>query len=257
MSKFDARVALVTGATGGIGTALCKQFAEAGVSVAVTDLRQESCDELAEELRGVGVQAQGYVMDVCDTASVHKAVSQVLEDFGKIDILVNNAGVWLHPDYKENGFKPLHEMPEEDWLHIIDINLCGTIRVSQAVIPHMIKAGYGRIINLSSIAGISGLPGMADYAASKGGVILLTKTMAMELATKGITVNAVAPGMVARKNGETSPNAGTWVGRNCLPSEVARAIMFLADDDSGFITGVNFPVDGGRTIGPHGTGWKK
>ena len=170
---------------------------------------------------------------------------------------MNNAGVWLHPDFKENGFHPLHEMPEEDWLHIIDINLCGTIRVSQAVVPSMIAAGYGRIINLSSIAGISGLPGMADYAASKGGVILLTKTMSMELASKGITVNAVAPGMVASKNGGVRPNAGTWVGRNCHPSEVARAIVFLADDESGFITGVNLPVDGGRTIGPHGTGWNK
>lgn len=257
MSHFDNRVALVTGATGGIGSALCRQFAEVGVAVAITDLKTEACEEAAAELRSLGIAARGYAMDICSTASVRAVVSQVLKDFGRIDILVNNAGVWVHPDKKENGLHPLHEMPEQDWLHIIDVNLCGTIRVSQAVVPAMIAAGYGRIINLSSIAGISGLPGFADYAAAKGGIVMLTQTMAMELATKNITVNAVAPGMVVGKNRTVGPNAGTWLGRNCAPSEVARAIVFLADDDSGYITGVNLPVDGGRTIGPHNTGWDK
>jgi len=257
MSHFESRVALVTGATGGIGTALCRQFAEAGVAVAVTDLNAEACEKLATEIRSSGVSARGYAMDVCSTSSVRAAVSQALNDFGKIDILVNNAGVWIHPDINEHGLHPLYEMPEEDWLHVIDVNLSGTIRVSQAVIPSMLASGYGRIINLSSISGISGLPGFADYAAAKGGIIALTKTMAMELAKKNITVNTVAPGMVANRSNAISPNSGTWVGRNCLPSEVARAILFLADDDSGYITGSSLPVDGGRTIGPHNTGWDK
>ncbi len=257
MSRFDKRVALVTGATGGIGSALCRAFAAAGVAVAVTDLNVEACEALAVELRGQGVSAHGYALDVTSTASVRAAVGQALSAFGKIDILVNNAGVWTHPDSAKNGHHPLHEMPEEDWLRIIDINLNGTIRVCQAVVPAMLAAGYGRIVNLSSISGISGLPGYADYAAAKGGVVMLTRTMAMELAARNITVNAVAPGMVAGKGRPVSANAGTWVGRNCDPAEVARAILFLADDEAGYLTGVNLPVDGGRTIGPHNAAWNR
>ena len=133
------------------------------------------------------------------------------------------------------------------------MNLTSVFRVSQAFLPSMRKNGYGRIINLGSIAGEVGLPGFCAYAAAKGGVIMLTKTMAMELATCGITVNSVSPGMIVDVPG---PHNGTWLGRSGTGEDVARAIVFLASDDSGYITGTDFPVDGGRILGPKGSDWK-
>ncbi len=243
---FQNRTALVTGASGNIGLSICRQLAEAGVDVAVTDINGDQAIDLAAALRERGCRARGYRLDVSSAESVGQVVGQLLADGGKIDILVNNAGVWEHTDAR--GRQALETVPEEQWRRIFEINLFGTIRCLQAVMPGMMARGYGRIINLGSIAGFVGLPGYADYAAAKAGVAMLTKTAAMEVARHGITVNCVSPGMITREPGE---NAGTWVGRSGVGSEVARAIVFLADDEAGYITGVEMPVDGGRVLGPH------
>ena len=243
---FADRTALVTGAAGNIGESVCRQLARAGVRVVATDVCGERVERLAAELRGRGFDARGRVLDVASAGSVRAAVAAILADLGKIDILVNNAGVWEHTG--SQGRHAVETMPEEQWRRIFEINLCGAFRCTQAVLPGMVERRYGRIVNLGSIAGEVGLPGYADYSAAKAGVAMFTKTVAMEHARHGITCNCVSPGMICRAPG---PSDGTWVGRCGTGDDVARAIVFLADDDAGYITGVELPVDGGRILGPH------
>ena len=246
--QFENSAAFVTGATGNIGQSICEKLAAQGVAIAATDLDQTKCDAFAEALRAAGAQAIGCQCDVTDASSVENAVRKTLAAFGKIDILVNNAGRWVHPGHFQTH---LADTPKELWLPVLETNLVGVFHVTQAVLPTMLENGYGRIVNLGSIAGEVGLPSHADYAAAKGGVIALTKTLAMEYAAKNITVNCVSPGMVSPVPGQTQPNPGTWLGRSGERGEIADAILFLASDDAGYITGVDLPVDGGRTVGPH------
>lgn len=238
--SFDGRVALVTGAAGNIGMAICRRLLAHGVAVAACDL-----PSAAERINCEGIRA--YPMDVTSRDSVFGATEAVIRDFGKIDILVNNAGIWEHRDVQ--GRQRFEEMSPVEWKRLLDIDVDGVFNVTQAVLPKMLAAGYGRIVNLTSIAGEAGLPGYADYATAKAGLIMFTKTLAMENAKKGITVNCVSPGMVAV--GEPRPNPGTWVGRQGSADEMARAVVFLSADESGFITGVDIPVEGGRILGPH------
>ena len=230
--SFDGRVALVTGAAGNIGKAVCRLLAAHGARVAAADLP--------------GLGDGLYAMDVTDPASVRAAVAKVVADFGKIDIVVNNAGVWEHRDVK--GRQRFEEMDPVEWKRLLTIDVDGVFHVTQATLPHLLANGYGRIVNLTSIAGEVGLPGYADYATAKAGIISLTRTLAMENARRGITVNCVSPGMVAV--GDIKPTSGTWIGREGSVEEIARAIVFLAADESGFITGVDIPVEGGRILGP-------
>jgi 3-oxoacyl-[acyl-carrier protein] reductase len=246
--NFANRTAVITGACGDIGRALCRQFAEAGVRVAATDVRADAVEKAASAWLQEGLNIQGYVLDVTSRESVESAIQEIERDFGKIDILVNNAGVWEHQ--KSQGPHHLEAMPEEEWIRIIEINLYGTIRCMQAVLPGMVARRYGRVVNISSIAGLVGLPGYADYSAAKAAITMLTKTAAMENAKRGITVNCVSPGMIT--GAPVGPNDGTWLGRDGAPDEVARAVVFLAADASSYITGVDLPVDGGRVLGPHG-----
>lgn len=245
--SFDGRVALVTGAAGNIGFAICRRLAAHGVKVAACDLQVATVAERMRPLVAEGADIRAYAMDVTCRADVFAAVASVLADFGKIDILVNNAGVWEHRDVK--GRQRFEEMEPAEWRRLLDIDVAGVFHVTQAVLPEMLKNGYGRIVNLTSIAGEVGLPGYADYAAAKAGMIMLTKTLAMENAKRGVTVNCVSPGMVAV--GEVKPTPATWIGREGGADEMARAIVFLAADESGFITGVDIPVEGGRILGPH------
>ena len=246
-AKFDNRVALVTGAGGLIGSATCRMLAEAGVKVAVTDLTAETTARVVNPLRECGLEARGYELDLMSSSSVRAAVSAIERDYGKIDILVNNAGVWDHGGSRDR--RAFETIPEEQWVRLLRLNVEGTLRVTQAVLPGMYARGYGRIINLGSIAGVVGLPGACDYSASKGAISLLTRALAMEAAGRGVTVNAVSPGWVEK---DVRAIPGTWIGRTGLPEEMARAILFFADDDAGFTTGTELPVDGGRVLGPHG-----
>ena len=244
---FKNRVAVITGAGGNIGKELCRQLGLSGVRIAATDISRDAVERTAAEMRGIGIDIRAYRQDVSSAESVRESFQSIFGDFGKVDILVNNAGVWTHTDRSCRHF--IEDMPEEEWLRILHINLDGTFRCMQQVLPSMIERHYGRIVNLGSISGICGLPGCADYSAAKAGVIMLTKVAAMENAKRGITVNSVSPGMVAI--GAPVKNSGTWLGRSGAASEIARAILFLTDDDAGYITGVDIPVDGGRTLGPH------
>jgi NAD(P)-dependent dehydrogenase (short-subunit alcohol dehydrogenase family) len=246
--EFNDRVAFISGACGNIGQSVCEKLTSNHVAVIVADLNQAKCEAFADSLRSKGARALGCALDVTSSESVRCAVAKTLETFGKIDILINNAGMWVHPNGEQ---KNLAETPEELWHQIIEINLCGVFRVTQTVLKAMLQNGYGRIINLGSIAGKVGLPGYADYSAAKGGVRTLTKALAMEFAKKNITVNCVSPGMVSPVPGKTKPNEGTWIGRNGERGEIADLIIYLASDNAGYITGVDYLVDGGRVLGPH------
>ena len=237
--KFENRTAVVTGGAGEIGKALCRKLCEQGVAVALTDLSPERAEEAASSIRREGIRIRAYEMNVESTGSVRSAAEKILADFGQVDILVNNAGVWCQ--------SPFEATDEEKWTRTLNLNLTGTFRVTQAFLKQMMEHEYGRIINLGSIAGEVGLPGYCDYAAAKAGVIMMTKTLAMEMAKKNITVNCVSPGMVGPVRRETK---GTWIGRTGSGEEIANLIVFLASDDSSFITGGDYTIDGGRILGP-------
>ena len=237
--KFEHRVAVVTGGAGRIGRALAEGFCEQGVAVALADLSPEKAELVAESLREKGGTCRAYEMDVTKTESVRTAAERILSNFGRTDILVNNAGSWIPTLFSE--------LTEEQWNRMIDLNLNGTFRVTRAFLPAMLREGYGRIINLGSIAGEVGLPRFCGYSVSKAGVIMMTRVLAMELAKKNITVNCVSPGMISEAS---RPTNGTWIGRCGDGEEVARLLLFLASDDAGFITGVDYTVDGGRILGP-------
>ena len=236
---FNNRNAVITGAAGRIGRALAKEFVKHNVKVYLTDIDQEKLDALAAELRAGGGSAETCFLDVSDLNSITQAAEKILSDAGHIDILVNNAGVWPKGTSLETS--------DEEWLDVINLNLTSVFRISKAFGAKMKERNYGRIINLGSIAGISGLPERCAYSVAKAGVTMLTKTMAMELAKYCVTVNCVAPGMI---QDTPKPTTGTWLGRYGTGDEVANAIVFLASDESAYITGTEFPVDGGRILGP-------
>lgn len=237
--KFENRTAVITGAAGRIGRALAREFGRVGVRLYLTDIDRAALDELADELRRERLDARTLVMDVTDPEQIGDAAERILEESGGADILVNNAGQWPRGT--------LLATSDEAWCKIIELNLTSVFRVTKAFLPPMKERRYGRIVNLGSIAGEVGLPGFCAYSAGKAGVIGLTKTLAMELAQYSITVNSVSPGMIGDS---PAPNPGTWLGRGGTGDEVARAIVFLAADDSGYITGADLPVDGGRILGP-------
>ena len=243
--KFENRTAFITGAAGRIGRALAREFGQYGVKLYLADIDLARTEALCSELAAEGIEAHPVRLDVRDLRQIAEAAERVLAEAGHVDILVNNAGKWPPGSILETS--------DARWQEVIELNLSSVFRVSQAFLPAMRKNGYGRIVNLGSISGEVGLPGFCAYSAAKGGVIMLTKTMAMELASCGITVNSVSPGMIG--DGKM-PNIGTWLRRTGTGDEVARAIAFLAADDSDYITGVDFPVDGGRILGPKGSDWK-
>ena len=243
--KFERRTAFITGAAGRIGRALADEFGRNGVKLYLADIDLPGLENLCTGLKEKGFEAHPVRLDVTDPEEIAEVAQRVLAEAGRVDILVNNAGKWPKGSILDTG--------DAQWREVIELNLTGVFRVSRAFLPAMRKVSYGRIINLGSIAGEVGLPGFCAYSAAKSGVIMLTKTMAMELASCGITVNSVSPGMVGDS---PMPHKGTWLGRTGTGDEVARTIVFLASDDSGYITGVDIPVDGGRILGPKGADWK-
>ena len=246
-TDLSGKVALVTGAGRGIGRTIARTLAACGAKVACVDVDPESLAETKEAIRTAGGTAEVFSCDVTDGGRVNEVVGEVVKKLGGLDILVNNAGIT-----RDNLSM---RMTDEQFDAVIGVNLKGTFLFTRAAERPMMKARRGRIINIASVSGLMGNPGQANYSASKAGVIGLTRTVAMELAQRNITVNAVAPGFIdtdmAAALGEeviTEVKSRTPLGRLGSPQDVAAAVLFLASDAAGFITGHVLTVDGGLTV---------
>lgn len=245
MSLLKDKVALITGASRGIGRAIALKFAKEGANVAFTYLSSvEKGQALEAELAAFGIKAKGYRSDASDFKAAEDLTAEVMKDFGKIDVLVNNAGI------TNDGL--LLRMSEEQWDEVIRVNLKSVFNLTKAVTKNMIRAKSGSVINLTSVVGIRGNAGQANYAASKAGIIGFTKSVALELGSRNIRSNAIAPGFIETEmTGAIDAKATEeWkqsipMKRGGQPEEVADACVFLASDMSNYITGQVLQVDGG------------
>jgi len=242
---FEGRVAIVTGGTRGIGGAITETISKAGAHVAAGYSKgKDTAEECVEHLRSNGASVSCHQGRVDDFEDCKRVVGEVLDRFGRVDFLVNNAGITVD--------KTMRKMSPEDWHNVIDVNLSGTFNMTKAVLEHMIERGSGRIVNISSVIGETGNIGQANYAASKAGLFGFTKSLALELANKGITVNIVAPGFIATEMVSAIPETALQkvvdkipVRRLGSPQEVARIVKFLLEDESSYITGAIYTVNGG------------
>jgi len=241
---FDQRVSLVTGASQGIGEAIAEELGKEGATVVLVDIQKEKMEDVANRLAGQGIKALPFEADVTDFEQVNAATEFAVKELGKIDHLVNNAGITRD--------SLLLRMKEEDWDLVLKVNLKGAFNFSRAVLKHMFAARYGRIVNISSVVGLMGNFGQTNYAASKAGLIGFSKSLAREVAGRGITVNCVAPGYIAtpmtEKLSEEVKKAFLEVipmKRFGLPVDVARAVKFLCSDQAAYITGQVINVNGG------------
>ncbi len=245
---LNDRVALVTGAARGIGKAIAIELAKAGADIAmIATSESEAAISVKTVIQNMGKRVLFLACDVSDPAQVNSAVADILAEFGKIDILVNNAGITKD--------KLLMQMSEEDIDAVLSVNLKGCFHTVKACLRTFMKNKYGRIINITSVSGMIGNPGQANYAASKAGVIGFTKTVAKEYASKGITCNAVAPGFICTDmtdrlsdEAKAAMAAAIPVKRFGTPEDVANVVRFLAEEASSFITGEVIKVDGGMCM---------
>jgi NAD(P)-dependent dehydrogenase (short-subunit alcohol dehydrogenase family) len=244
--SLEDKVAVVTGGTSGIGRALSLGLAEAGADVIATARRQQQVDETAAEVEKLGHQTLRLTSDVCERSSLENLLAEALGRFGKVDILINCAGRIKRA--------PTLTMPEEEWTAILDTNLTGTLRACQVFGKHMLERGYGRIVNIASLNSFVALSEVAAYAASKAGVASLTRSLAVEWSKKGVTVNAIAPGVFRTElNAQLldSTSRGqellmrTPMGRFGRTEELVGAAIFLSSDAASFVTGQTLVVDGG------------
>ncbi|KKB39308.1 3-oxoacyl-[acyl-carrier-protein] reductase [Bacillus thermotolerans] len=246
--KLEGKTALVTGASRGIGRAVALELAREGARVIVNySGSEEKAKQVVEDIKAIGREAIAVKCNVADSEEVADMFKQALEAFGKVDILVNNAGIT-----RDNL---LMRMKEEEWDAVINTNLKGVFLCTKTATRPMMKQRSGRIINIASVVGVSGNPGQANYVAAKAGVIGLTKTTAKELAPRGITVNALAPGFITTDMTDALPEENKEallsqipLGRLGDPEDIAKAAAFLASDDAGYITGQTIHVNGGMVM---------
>jgi NAD(P)-dependent dehydrogenase (short-subunit alcohol dehydrogenase family) len=239
---------VVTGGASGIGRAISRRLAARGAAIAIVDLNRDAARDTATSIEADGGSAIALVLDVTDRSAIDRAVDEVQGRLGAPTILVNSAGV--------ASFDAFLEIAPEDWNRLLLVNLTGTFQCCQAFLPAMIDEGWGRIVNISSSSVHSGVPRMSHYVAAKSGVVGLTKSLALEFAPAGITVNTIAPGFIdtpmsrasasRRRVTEEQALAGTPVGRRGQPEDVAAACEFLVSDEAGYITGQIIGVNGGR-----------
>ena len=244
MFDLTGKCALVTGASGGIGGAIAKALYEAGATVGLSGTRVEPLEALAAEL---GERAHVLPCNLSDAEAVDALPKQAIEAMGALDILVNNAGITRDQIFMR--------MSDEEWQSVLDVNLTSTMRLCRGVMRPMMKARWGRIINISSIVGATGNPGQANYAASKAGMVGLTKSIAYEVASRGITANAVAPGFIAtamtdklNDDQKGKINAQIPAARMGAPEEIAAAVLYLASPEAGYVTGSTLHVNGGMAM---------
>jgi 3-oxoacyl-[acyl-carrier protein] reductase len=245
--SFENRVVVVTGASRGIGKGIAETFARAGAHVACVATTKNGAEATAEGIRALGVSANGYACDVSDSASVEALFSDVSSDLGTPSVLVNNAGITKDT--------LVLRMKEEDWDRVLAVNLKGAFLCIRAASKLMMKARYGRIVNISSIIGDTGAAGQANYAASKAGLIGLTKSVAKEFGSRGITCNAVSPGFIETDMTTELPaemrehvQKTAPAGRLGSPDDIAAAVLFFASEGAAYITGQTLTVDGGLTL---------
>lgn len=242
--RLSGKVAIITGGANGIGLAACERFAEEGASVIMADFDEKAGKEQEAVLKEKGHDVTFVQVDVVDRESVASLVEQTLQQHGKIDVLINNAGITKDAT--------LLKMDPADFQRVLDVNLTGVFNCTQAVVPHMIEAGGGKIINTSSVSGVYGNFGQTNYAATKAAVVGMTKTWAKELGRKGINVNAVAPGFTATAMVEKMPEnvikqmaSVVSLQRLGKPEDIANAYLFLASSESDYVHGHVLHVDGG------------
>ena len=244
MFQLSEKTALITGATGGIGRAIVKTLHQLGATVAITDINREALDAFAAEL---GKRVFVFEANLTDADSLKALVKDAEAQMGKIDILVNNAGI------TKDGLAM--RMTDSQFTDVLDINLVAPFMLMRAVMPGMMKRRYGRIINMASIVGVMGNPGQANYCASKGGMIAMTKAVAAEMAARGVTANCVAPGFVKTRMTDVLPEEVKTKMLNSIPlarlgepQDIANAVAFLASDEAGYITGQTIHVNGGMAM---------
>ncbi len=240
------RVALVTGSGSGIGEGIARKLARCGVKVVVNDIDKTKVDRVVKEIQSAGGVAMGFTVDITKLAEVESMFNMIIEQFGRIDILVNNAGVAID--------KSIRKLTEEDWDIVLNVNLKGAFFCAKVASEYMREQGYGRIINISSRAWLGG-PGQANYSASKGGLVSLTRTLALELGKKGVTVNCIAPGLIDTPLWHTlkpeiqerlrSKQPGKEIG---TVDDIANGVLFFAGNEAGYITGQTIFICGGRSL---------
>jgi len=245
--KLKGKVAIITGGARGIGKEIAKILAAEGANCVLADVNEEELTKAADEINGLGVQALPITLNVSDYGQCEQMINKVVDKFKKVDILINNAGI------TRDGL--LLRMKPEDWDAVISVNLKGSFNCTKAAVKVMVKQRYGRIVNMASIIGIMGNAGQANYAASKAGIIGLTKSVAKEVSSRNINVNAIAPGFIETKMtqvlSQDVQNAMLKqipLGRFGKPEDVARLVLFLVSDDSSYITGQVIQIDGGMLM---------
>ena len=254
MGAHDGRVALVTGGALGIGAGIARGFVAEGAAVAVADTDRPAADALVAEITNAGGRAIATTTDVSKAADAEASVAATLAAFGRLDVLVNNAGIQPVDQYK-----PLHLMPEEVWDRILDVNLKGAYLMTRFAIPALLASGHGVVVNMASVQGLQSMPGVGPYAASKGGLLSLTRNIALEYAPQGVRAVAICPGTIDSEMVRTAARLGGGdieaslaaygrthpLGRIGTPEDVANAVVFLSSDKASFITGDYLCVDGG------------